>query len=32
VFDARGSYATVIVGCAALSALATYSAWRAVRR
>jgi predicted MFS family arabinose efflux permease len=32
VFDARGSYATVIVGCAVLSLLATFSAWRAVRR
>jgi MFS family permease len=32
VFDARGSYAMVIAGCALLSALATYSAWRAVRR
>ena len=31
VFDASGSYATVIVGCALLSALATYAAWRAVR-
>jgi predicted MFS family arabinose efflux permease len=32
VFDARGSYAWVIIGCAVLSLLATYSAWRAVRR
>jgi predicted MFS family arabinose efflux permease len=32
VFDAQGSYAPVIVGCAVLSALATGSAWRAVRR
>jgi MFS family permease len=32
VFDARGSYAMVIAGCAVLSTLATYSAWRAVRR
>jgi predicted MFS family arabinose efflux permease len=32
VFDAQASYAPVIAGCAALSALATCSAWRAVRR
>ncbi|MEP7282183.1 MAG: MFS transporter [Rubrivivax sp.] len=32
VFDARGSYGPVIVGCALLSLLATLSAWRAVRR
>jgi len=32
VFDARGSYAMVIGGCAVLSLLATCSAWRAVRR
>jgi predicted MFS family arabinose efflux permease len=31
VFDATGSYAGVIAGCAALSALSTYAAWRAVR-
>ncbi|MBL8343756.1 MAG: MFS transporter [Rubrivivax sp.] len=31
VFDATGSYAAVILGCAALSALATWAAWRAVR-
>ena len=31
VFDARGSYAMVISACVVLSALATYSAWRAVR-
>ncbi|MDZ7589957.1 MAG: MFS transporter [Rubrivivax sp.] len=30
-FDASGSYAAVIVGCAVLSAAATYAAWRAVR-
>ncbi|MFO1288570.1 MAG: MFS transporter, partial [Rubrivivax sp.] len=29
VFDATGSYAPVIGGCAALSALATFAAWRA---
>jgi MFS family permease len=32
VFDASGSYASVIIGCALLSASATFSAWRAVRR
>lgn len=32
VFDARGSYGLVIAGCALLSAAATLSAWRAVRR
>jgi len=32
MFDARGSYSIVIEGCAALSALATFAAWRAVRR
>ena len=31
VFDASGSYAAVIGGCALLSALATVAAWRAVR-
>jgi predicted MFS family arabinose efflux permease len=31
VFDAHGSYATVIAGCAVLSMAATFSAWRAVR-
>jgi MFS family permease len=31
VFDTQGSYAAVIAGCALLSALATFSAWRAVR-
>ena len=31
VFDASGSYAGVIVGCAVLSAASTYAAWRAVR-
>ena len=31
VFDASGSYAAVIGGCALLSALATIAAWRAVR-
>jgi MFS family permease len=31
VFDASGSYAPVILGCAALSALASWAAWRAVR-
>lgn len=30
-FDARGSYALVIGGCAVLSALATWATWRAVR-
>ena len=30
-FDARGSYALVIAGCALLSALATWATWRAVR-
>jgi len=29
LFDARGSYASVIAGCAILSAVATWSAWRA---
>jgi MFS family permease len=32
VFDAHGSYAIVIGGCAVLSSLATFAAWRAVRR
>jgi MFS family permease len=32
VFDTRGSYATVVAGCAVLSALATFSAWQALRR
>jgi len=32
VFDASGSYAMVIGGCAVLSLLATCSAWLAVRR
>ncbi len=32
VFDSSGSYAMVIVGCTLLSAAATLSAWRAVRR
>jgi MFS family permease len=32
VFDATGSYAGVILGCAGLSLLASFSAWRAVRR
>jgi MFS family permease len=31
VFDTQGSYAAVIVGCALLSALSTFAAWRAVR-
>ena len=31
IFDAHGSYAAVVLGCAALSALATWAAWRAVR-
>jgi MFS family permease len=31
VFDATGSYAAVILGSTALSALATWAAWRAVR-
>jgi len=31
VFDASGSYAGVIGGCALLSVLATVAAWRAVR-
>ncbi|MCW5637178.1 MAG: MFS transporter, partial [Rubrivivax sp.] len=31
VFDASGSYAPVIAGCATLSALATFAAWRALR-
>lgn len=31
VFDASGSYAGVIVGCAVLSAASTHAAWRAVR-
>lgn len=31
VFDAGGSYAPVVAGCALLSLLATLSAWRAVR-
>ena len=30
VFDARGDYALVIAGCAALSLLATFATWRAV--
>ena len=32
VFDAHGSYAPVIAGCAALSLLATLATWRALRR
>jgi predicted MFS family arabinose efflux permease len=32
VFDANGSYAMVIGGCAVLSSLSTFAAWRAVRR
>jgi len=32
VFDAMGSHAPVIVGCALLSLLATVAAWRAVAR
>ena len=32
VFDTQGSYAGVIIGCAVLSALATFSGWQAVRR
>ncbi len=32
MFDVHGSYSLVIVGCAVLSAAATLSAWRAVRR
>ncbi|MDE2612153.1 MAG: MFS transporter [Burkholderiales bacterium] len=32
VFDATGSYAGVVAGCALLSALATLCAWRALRR
>ena len=31
VFDASGSYAAVIAGCAGLSALATLATWRALR-
>jgi len=31
VFDASGSYAGVVLGCAVLSAASTYAAWRAVR-
>ena len=31
VFDASGSYAGVIVGCAVLSVASTFAAWRAVR-
>jgi MFS family permease len=31
VFDASGSYAGVIVGCAVLSVASTHAAWRAVR-
>jgi MFS family permease len=31
VFDANGSYAMVIAGCAVLSSLSTFAAWRAVR-
>ena len=31
VFDASGSYAPVIAGCALLSAVATFAAWRALR-
>lgn len=31
VFDASGSYAAVVLGCAALSVLATVAAWKAVR-
>jgi len=30
VFDARGDYALVIAGCAALSLLATFATWRSV--
>ena len=32
VFDATGSYASVILGCAALSLLASFCAWQAARR
>ncbi|MEO8059613.1 MAG: MFS transporter [Burkholderiales bacterium] len=32
VFDATGSYAMVIVGCAVLSTGSTFAGWRAVRR
>ena len=32
VFDSQGNYSVVIEGCAVLSALATFAAWRAVRR
>ncbi|WP_158288906.1 MFS transporter [Rubrivivax albus] len=32
VFDASGSYGGVIVGCAVLSAVATWGTWQAVRR
>ena len=31
IFDASGSYATVIAGCALLSAASTWAAWRASR-
>jgi MFS family permease len=31
IFDATGSYAGVIAGCALLSAAATFSAWRSMR-
>ena len=31
VFDARGSYGAVIAGCALLSAVSTWAAWRSVR-
>jgi predicted MFS family arabinose efflux permease len=31
VFDAQGSYAAVILGCAVLSWVATYAGWRGVR-
>ena len=32
VFDAQGSYASVILGCAVLSFAATYAGWRSVHR
>ena len=32
VFDAQGSYAAVILGCAVLALVATYAGWRGVRR
>jgi hypothetical protein len=31
VFDAQGSYAAVILGCAVLSMCATYASWRSVQ-